>query len=51
MMEMGKMVPQVIKNFEIGWAAPEEDWKIRTFWFAKQSGLHVRFRVRNKGSG
>ncbi|KAI9835132.1 MAG: hypothetical protein M1819_002501 [Sarea resinae] len=43
-MEMGMMVPQILREFDISWAAPSEEWRITTFWFAKQTGFHVRLR-------
>jgi hypothetical protein len=50
MVEMGKMVPQVLRNFEITWASLEENWRIKTFWFAKQTGFLVRLHLRTKES-
>ncbi|PSS28479.1 hypothetical protein M430DRAFT_92974 [Amorphotheca resinae ATCC 22711] len=48
-MEMGMLVPQVLRNFEIEWAGQKKEWSIKSYWFAKQSGLHVRLRPRQKG--
>ncbi|KAJ6005379.1 cytochrome P450 [Penicillium sp. IBT 35674x] len=45
-MEMGKLVPQLIRHFEIEWASEDPEWKVETFWFAKQHGLKCRFRCR-----
>jgi hypothetical protein len=43
------LVPQVLRNFEIEWAGQKKEWSIKSYWFAKQSGLHVRLRPRQKG--
>ncbi|USP80377.1 UbiH, 2-polyprenyl-6-methoxyphenol hydroxylase and related FAD-dependent oxidoreductase [Curvularia clavata] len=45
-MEMGKLVPQIIRLFDIEWASNKPEWKVETYWFAKQSDLHVRMRFR-----
>ncbi|KAJ5654540.1 cytochrome P450 [Penicillium lividum] len=45
-MEMGKLVPQLIRNFEIEWASQEAEWRVETFWFAKQHGLKCRLKSR-----
>ncbi|TVY44107.1 Pisatin demethylase [Lachnellula subtilissima] len=49
MMEMGKLVPQVLRNFDIEWASKDAKWQVKTFWLAKQTGVHMRFQTRNKG--
>jgi hypothetical protein len=49
-MEMGKLVPQILRQFDLEWASDEPDWKVETFWFAKQTGLLVRFRERFRNS-
>ncbi|KAH8652879.1 putative P450 monooxygenase [Ilyonectria robusta] len=45
-MEMGKLVPQVLRQFELEWASEKPDWNVRTYWFARQQGLLVRFKSR-----
>jgi hypothetical protein len=47
-MEMGKLVPQVLRQFELEWASSEPHWKVHTYWFAKQSGLLVRMKLRSE---
>ncbi|KPM41703.1 hypothetical protein AK830_g4860 [Neonectria ditissima] len=47
-MEVGKIVPQILRQFDLEWASDKPDWQIKTYWFAKQSGLMVRFTARNK---
>ncbi|KAJ5585632.1 cytochrome P450 [Penicillium hetheringtonii] len=39
-MEMGKLVPQILRKFEIEWASDEPKWHVKTYWFAKQHGLY-----------
>ncbi|OHF00198.1 hypothetical protein CORC01_04606 [Colletotrichum orchidophilum] len=48
-MEMGKLVPQVLRQFELQWASEKPEWDIDTYWFAKQSGVQVRFKERFPG--
>ncbi|CVK95404.1 related to pisatin demethylase cytochrome P450 [Fusarium mangiferae] len=48
-MEMAKFVPQILRQFDLEWASSEPEWKIKTYWFAKQTGLLVQFRARDQG--
>jgi cytochrome P450 len=45
-MEMGKLVPQILRQFDIEWASSEPCWRVHTYWFARQSGLLVRMKLR-----
>ncbi|KAJ5328320.1 cytochrome P450 [Penicillium brevicompactum] len=45
-MEMGKLIPQIIRHFELEWASEEPQWNMQTFFFAKQHGLKCRLRSR-----
>ncbi|GKT66128.1 P450 monooxygenase [Colletotrichum tofieldiae] len=47
-MEMCKLVPQVLRQFELEWASDESEWDVQTYWFAKQMGLLVRFKERTQ---
>ncbi|KAK2051346.1 cytochrome P450 [Colletotrichum caudatum] len=46
LMEMGKFIPQLLRNFHIEWASDQPEWKTHAAWFWKQSGLNVRLRRR-----
>ncbi|KAJ5697351.1 hypothetical protein N7488_011035 [Penicillium malachiteum] len=46
-MEMGKLVPQIIRKFEIEWTSDQPEWHVETFWFAKQHGVICRLRSRD----
>lgn len=48
MMEMGKLIPAILHNFQLEWAYPEKDWKLETVWFTKQTDLFVRLKTRQK---
>lgn len=45
-LEMGKMVSQILRHFELEWAAECEEWKTECYWMHKQRGLIVRFRAK-----
>lgn len=47
-MEMGKFVPQILRQFDIYWASEKSEWTVKTYWFAKQSDLLVRFEKRQR---
>lgn len=45
---MGKFVPQILRDFEIAWAAGEADeWETHAAWFWKQSGIYVKMKRRS----
>lgn len=49
LMEMGKFVPQFLREFELSWDGNgKEEWNVHSSWFAKQTGLFVRYRSREK---
>jgi cytochrome P450 len=39
LIEMQKIVPQLLREFEVRLADPEREWKLRNHWFVQQSGL------------
>ncbi|CAG8925610.1 unnamed protein product [Penicillium salamii] len=47
-MEMGKLIPQIIRHFELEWASEKPEWNVQTFFFAKQHGLKCRLRARSE---
>lgn len=46
-MEMGKFVPQFLREFSLVWDGDEE-WTVDSTWFAKQSNVYVRYRSRER---
>jgi hypothetical protein len=46
-MEMGKFVPQFLREFELTWDGDAE-WKVESSWFAKQTKVLVRYKNRDK---
>lgn len=46
MLEMTKLVSQLLRKFDFEWASGEEDWRISGSWFAKQTGLHLRLKTK-----
>ncbi|KIX01166.1 uncharacterized protein Z518_08891 [Rhinocladiella mackenziei CBS 650.93] len=47
-MEMGKFIPQILRQFHLEWASDKPTWDVKTWWFAKQSGMFVTFTTRNR---
>ncbi|KAL5361449.1 cytochrome P450 [Aspergillus floccosus] len=39
LMEMHKIVPQILREFEVRLHEPEREWKTRNVWFVQQEGL------------
>lgn len=46
MMEMAKVVPEVLHNFELSLSTPEKEWETRNIWFVQQKGLVCTFKRR-----
>ncbi|KAF8853739.1 putative cytochrome P450 pisatin demethylase [Acephala macrosclerotiorum] len=44
LMEMGKIIPQLLREFEI--ELVNEEWRTKNVWFVQQSGLDVRLKRR-----
>ncbi|CAL3970624.1 unnamed protein product [Diplocarpon coronariae] len=49
-MEMGKFVPQILRQFEMHWASDAPEWTVKTYWFSKQSDLMVRLKTRDRAA-
>ncbi|KAJ5990155.1 cytochrome P450 [Penicillium canescens] len=49
LMEMGKIVPQLLREFDVEWASTEPDWTVRTYFFSMQEGLIVRLKPNGTG--
>lgn len=47
-MEMGKLVPQVLRRFDLEWASEKPEWETSCFWMHKQKGLVVKFIEKEK---
>lgn len=45
-MEMTKVVPQIVRNFDLEMQNPEREWKTYNMWFVKQQDFYVRLRPR-----
>ncbi|KAL6412179.1 hypothetical protein AUP68_04562 [Ilyonectria robusta] len=42
LMEMSKLVPQLLRNFHFELENPDAEWKLTGYWFVKQTGLICR---------
>jgi hypothetical protein len=47
---MGKFIPQILRHFNLEWAADQPEWKTEAVWFWKQSGVIVKFKRRGEGN-
>ncbi|ETI22722.1 hypothetical protein G647_06798 [Cladophialophora carrionii CBS 160.54] len=47
-LEMGKFIPQILRHFDLEWAADHPEWRTEAVWFWKQAGVIVRFKWRGK---
>jgi hypothetical protein len=43
-MEIGKLVPQILREFDVEWASDKPEWETRCYWQHKQWGLIVKLK-------
>lgn len=48
LMEIQKLVPQLLRYYEFELCHPEKEWKTTNTWFIKQDGLIVNLQLRKK---
>jgi len=46
LLEMAKIIPQLLWTFEFELADPKAEWQLHNAWFVKQNGLNVYIRKR-----
>ncbi|KAK3692953.1 cytochrome P450-like protein [Podospora appendiculata] len=46
LLEIYKLVPSMLRRFEIEFDDPNQEWEITNAWFVKQSNFTTRFRLR-----
>jgi cytochrome P450 len=39
LMEMSKLVPQLLRRYHVQLADPTAEWELHDYWFVKQEGL------------
>lgn len=49
LMEMAKVVPQLLREFDVRLERPDEEWKCRNIWFVQQEGMICRLTRRRRG--
>lgn len=49
-LEMCKIIPELVANFDFSLAMPETAWKSRNFWFVKPEKLLIRLSARHKSA-
>jgi cytochrome P450 len=45
-MEMAKIVPELLRHFEVSLTYPDREWKTRNIWFVQQDGLICNLKRR-----
>lgn len=46
LLEMSKLVPQLLRNYDITLSNPDADWVLTDNWFVKQSNVFCRINRR-----
>ncbi|KAJ9132171.1 Cytochrome p450 [Pleurostoma richardsiae] len=47
LLEIYKVIPTLLRRFEISFQDPSQDWELCNSWFVKQSNFQVRFELRD----
>ena len=47
LLEMSKLVPQVLRRFDFELSEPEREWLLHCYWFVRQAGLVCRVKRRH----
>lgn len=45
-MEMAKIIPELLRRFEVSLADPNSEWKTKNIWFVQQEGLICKLKRR-----
>ena len=48
LLEMSKLVPQVLRRFDFELAHPDRDWVLHDYWFVTQTGLDFKIKARHQ---
>ncbi|KAI1337076.1 cytochrome P450 [Xylariaceae sp. FL0016] len=47
LLEIYKVIPSLLRRFEISFKDPSQEWKLINAWFVKQSNFHTMFEMRD----
>ena len=47
LLEMAKLIPQLVRNFDIELVNPDKEWKTTNKWFVKQGDFFCKVRLRS----
>jgi hypothetical protein len=48
MLEMSKLIPQLVRRFDFEPEKPDTPWKTANYWFVKQLDFNVRVKERGE---
>ncbi|KAI8654409.1 hypothetical protein NCS56_01398200 [Fusarium sp. Ph1] len=48
LLELYKLVPTILRRFELELVSPETPWKLHNAWFVRQAGFNVRLKERDE---
>jgi cytochrome P450 len=46
LMEMAKVIPQIVRNFDLELTYPKREWRTTNHWFVKQTEFFVNLSRR-----
>lgn len=51
LMELSKLIPELVMRFDVAFEEPEKEWVVRNDWFVRQEGVQVKIRKRGAEMG
>lgn len=48
MLEMSKLIPQLVRRFDFEIESQDQPWKTTNYWFVKQVDFNVRVKARSE---
>jgi hypothetical protein len=46
---MYKVIPQLLRSFDLELSEPENEWETHNYWFNKPSKVHTKVHCRKRG--
>lgn len=46
LLEITKLVPQILRYYDVAWASPSTEWTTYSYWFCVQKDVKLRFTSR-----
>ena len=48
-LEISKLIPRLVRDFDFELEKPEKEWKTENYWFVKPTDFTIRIKAAKKG--